>query len=284
MIARRIAGGIAALALGLAALPIAAQDRPDSIVTLGGSVTEIVFALGAGDRVVARDSTSSFPAEVEALPDVGYVRALSPEGVLSVAPDLILAEEGAGPPETVTVLKATGVPYVAVPEDYSAQGITAKVLTVGAAIGENERAEALAAQIEADLKSATEALATDSTPKRVLFVLSTQGGRIMASGTGTAAAGMIAMAGGENAVTVFEGYKPLTDEAVIAAAPDVILMMDRGGEHDSSVEELVALPAVASTPAGQARAVVRMDGLYLLGFGPRTAQAVAELGAALQGG
>ena len=105
----------------------------------------------------------------------------------------------------------------------------------------------------------------------------------MASGQNTAASAMIEMAGAQNAATGFEGYKPMTDEAVISAAPDAILMMDRGGDHNSTVAELVALPAVALTPAGQKRAVIRMDGLYLLGFGPRTADAVSDLFAALYG-
>ena len=109
----------------------------------------------------------------------------------------------------------------------------------------------------------------------------------MASGTGTAADGIIAMAGGVNAVSAFEGYKQMTDEAVAAAAPDVILMMDRsgsGGDHDSSDAELFAMPAIATTPAAEAGAVVRMDGLTLLGFGPRTAEAVTALSGALHGG
>jgi len=106
----------------------------------------------------------------------------------------------------------------------------------------------------------------------------------MASGTETAAAAMIEMAGAENAVSAFDGYKPLTDEAVIAAAPDAILMMDRRGDHDSSIEELLQMPVIASTPAAKNRAVIRMNGLYLLGFGPRTAKAVVDLNQALYGG
>jgi iron complex transport system substrate-binding protein len=117
----------------------------------------------------------------------------------------------------------------------------------------------------------------------VLFVLSLQGGRVLASGTGTAADGIIAMAGGVNAITGYSGYKQLSDEALIEAAPDVILAMDRGGDHETQADELLTHPAIAATPAAAARKVVRMDGAFLLGFGPRTAAAIRELSAALYG-
>ncbi|MFD2856254.1 hemin ABC transporter substrate-binding protein [Seohaeicola zhoushanensis] len=273
----------ALLALALAA-PAQAADKAGGIVSVGGAITEIVFALGAGDRLAARDATSLYPEAAQALPDVGYLRALSPEGALGRA-FADPGRPGAGPPETMEVLKAASIPLVLIPDVYSAEGVAAKVTAVGAAIGEAEKAAALAAEVTGRITEATaqaKARAGD-TPKRVLFILSAAGGRIMASGSGTAADAMIALAGAENAVSGFEGYKPLTDEAILAAAPDAILMMERGGEHDSPVDELVALPAIAATPAGQARAVVRMEGLYLLGFGPRTGDAVGELSAALYG-
>jgi iron complex transport system substrate-binding protein len=280
----------AALALAIAPAAAAAEaERASRILSVGGAVTEIVYALGEEHRLVARDATSTWPPAAEALPDVGYMRALSAEGVLSVAPDLIVAEEGAGPPETVALLQAAEIPFVTVPDATDAAGVLARIRAVGGALGVPEKAEALAEQVGAELHAAVAAAeAAPGAPKRVLFVLSTQGGRVMASGTGTAADGIIEMAGGVNAVSDFEGYKQMTDEAVAAAAPDVILMMDRagdgGGDHASSDAELFAMPAMATTPAAEAGAVVRMDGLTLLGFGPRTAEAVTALSEALHGG
>jgi len=274
--------------LAIAVLPSAAgadTEPATRILSIGGSVTEIVFALGEADRLVARDATSTYPVEAEGLPDVGYMRALSAEGVLSVAPNLILAEEGAGPPETIAILEAADIPFVTVPDTTDAAGVLAKIRTVGEALGVPDKAETLAREVEAELEAAIDAAAANGDePKRVMFVLSTQGGRIMASGTGTAAAGIIELAGGVKAVTEFEGYKLMTDEAVAAAAPDVILMMDRGGDHGAGDDELFSMPAIAPTPAAEARAVVRMDGLSLLGFGPRTADVVRALSNALHGG
>ncbi|MEM8958841.1 MAG: ABC transporter substrate-binding protein [Pseudomonadota bacterium] len=269
---------LAAVASG----PAAAADR---VLAVGGAVTEIVYALGAGDKLVARDTTSSYPEQAQALPDVGYMRALSPEGVLSVAPDLIVAVEGAGPPETLEVLHSADIELVTVPEGYDAEAIARKIAVVGDALDLQPEAAALSAKVRAEVEaaSATAQGRAEGQNRRVMFVLSTQGGRILASGTGTAADAVIALAGAQNAFSEFEGYKPLTDEAILKAAPDVILMMDRGGDHSQSDADLLAMPAIAQTPAGLEGEIVRMPGLYLLGFGPRTASAVSDLSDHLYG-
>lgn len=279
---RAMLGLTLALAAAVAAAPVRA-DTPARVVTIGGAVTEIAYALGQGERLVGRDTTSSFPPAAEALPDVGYMRALSPEGVLSVAPDLIVSVEGAGPPEAVAVLEEAGIPFVTVPEGFDRAAIATKIRAVGTALGVAAEAEALAADVEARIAAAETAARAEGAGKRVLFILSTQGGRIMAAGRGTAADGILRMAGAENAMAGFQGYKQVTDEAVIAAAPDAILMMDRGGDHGLADDALFGMPAIATTPAAATRSVVRMDGLHLLGFGPRTASAVTELAAALSG-
>lgn len=258
-----------------------ADEQPSRIVSLGGSVTEIVYALGQGDRLVARDTTSNYPPEANDLPDVGYIRRLSAEGVLSVGPDLILAEEGAGPPEVVAQLHQAGVPMVDVVETPTVEAIRQKILTVGKALGTEPGAKALADKVMQDLKAALETPV--STDKSVLFILSMQGGRIMASGHDTAADGMIRLVGATNAMEGFSGYKTVTGEAVIEAAPDVILMMDRSGDHAMADDDLFAHPAIATTPAGENRAVIRMDGMRLLGFSVRTPEAAQELIAALNG-
>lgn len=277
---------LAAAVLALAVFPALADPHPDArrIVAIGGSVTEFIFAMGQADRLVARDATSSMPPEAMALPDVGYMRQLSAEGVLSVRPDLIIAEEGAGPPETIALLKSSGIPYEEIPSGASPGGVLAKAEAVAAALAAPD--PGVVAALKADLDAAAAAAAAVERPLRVLFALSLQGGRVLAAGTGTEAEAIIEMAGGRNAVSGFEGYKPLTDEAVIAAAPDVILMMDRGDnavDLDTLRAELLALPAIASTPAGKDGRIIRMNGLYLLGFGPRTGKAALDLHRALYG-
>ena len=270
------------LATALAMLPtgVLAQDR---VLSIGGSVTEIVYALGQEGRLVGRDTTSTYPAAAEALPDVGYLRALSPEGVLSVSPDLILMEAGAGPAETLATLEGAGVKIVTIPGANSPESVVAKVQAVAIALGQEAKGAELIAQIKAETARALATVAAQPGPKpRVLFILGNSGGRLTGAGSDTSAAAMIALAGGVNAIEGFAGYKALTDEAVAAAAPDIILAMEPDeGPGLSGDDPLFSHAALAATPAGQAKRVVRMPGMFLLGFGPRTPEAIATLNAAL---
>ncbi|MEM9350686.1 MAG: ABC transporter substrate-binding protein [Pseudomonadota bacterium] len=266
----------------LAAQAFAGSHGGDRVLSVGGSVTEIVYALGEEERLVARDTTSSWPEAASQLPNVGYMRALSPEGVLSVNPDIIIAEEGSGPPETIAVLEEADIPFIKSPDGYDRAAVSAKILAVGEALGVADKAEALAAEVDAELGRVADAVASrDGEAPRVMFILSTRGGRVMASGENTAADGIIEMAGAVNAVEGFEGYKQLTDEAIISAAPDVILMMSRGGDHSTENDELFAMPAMTTVPAAETQNVVRLNGLLMLGFGPRTPEAVTKLNDAL---
>ena len=267
------------LSLALAA-PAPAEDAA-RVITLGGSVTEIAVARGAEDQLVARDTTSNFPKSIEALPDVGYIRALSPENILALDPTLIVAEGDDGPPEAVEVLKAAGIPFVLVPEATDPSGLVAKIAAVADAL--DLPGKALIAEVETGFAASAGRAAEVATPKRVLFILSLQGGGVMAGGGGTEAEGIIRLAGGINAATGFQGYKPMTDEAVLAAQPEVILMMDREGDLSISDADVLAQPALSQTPAAAAGALVRMDGMLLLGFGPRTPQAAQTLHDALYG-
>ena len=258
---------------------------PDAsrVVSIGGSITEIIYDLGEEGRLVGRDTTSVYPEAAHKLPDVGYMRALSPEGVLSINPTAIIAVEGSGPKEAIDVLKKASVPFVFVPENYTAASVSEKIRIVGKALGVDAKAEKLSAGVEENLATAQAETKDIKTRKRVLFVLSATGGKIMAAGTKTAANGIIELAGADNVVTGYSGYKAMTDEAILTAKPDVILVMDGGGPRTTTDADLLANKAIAATPAGQSKNIVRMGGQYLLGFGPRTAKAVHDLAKAFYG-
>lgn len=280
-----IAASVAAMLLSAPAWANETAVLPDTsrIASIGGAITEIVYALGEEKKLVARDSTSVYPDAAFGLPDVGYMRALSPEGVLSVDPSGILALQGSGPKEAIDVLKKASVPYVEIKESWDHAGIVERIRAVGKAIGAEAKADALAAETDQKLKDAEKLTAGIKERKRVLFILSMQGGKVLAAGSNTAANGIIELAGAVNAVEGFEGYKQLSDEAAITAKPDFILMMTRGGSHNAAEAELFAHPAIAGTPAGQQKRLIKMDGAYLLGYGPRTADAIKDLAAALYG-
>lgn len=246
------------------------------IVSIGGSLTEIVYALGAQEQLVARDSTSVYPQEALKLPVLGYMRALSPEGVLSLAPEGILLVEGSGPASTIDVLKKTSIPIVIVPENYSRESVIEKIRIVGQAIHREAQAAALIKKVSRDFVDNDALLAKVTKPKRVLFVLSIQNGRVMASGTGTAADGMIKLSGGINAITDYKGYKLLNGEALLQSNPDVILLV-KHRKQSTNLEKILAIPAVQATNAAKNHAIKQMDAMYLLGFGPRTADASRDL-------
>lgn len=252
------------------------------IVSIGGAITEILYALGEERRIVGVDTTSLYPPAVQKeKPSVGYMRQLSAEGVLGLRPSLILAVEGSGPKETMAVLKAAGVQLVVVPNSYTGEGIVEKIRIVSRAVGAYRRGECLIGRVRADLAALRRIEAGIEKPVRVLFVLSFVNGRAMVAGNNTAAGGIIGMAGAVNAITNVNNYKPVSAEAIIAARPDVILAMDRAGPGTVNAETVFANPAFAATPAGAGRRFIAMDALYLLGFGPRTARAARDLAAKL---
>ena len=279
---RQVLSTAAAFALMLPLLPSSALAKDaERIVAIGGTVTEIIYALGEGDRVVAVDTTSLYPPEATSKPNIGYVRQISAEGVLSQKPDLIIAESGAGPVDSINILKASGLAFASIPSPPDTAAIPEKIRAVGRAIGQADKAEELAKTVEANLKAVDDKVKAATGPKKkVLFALSLANGRVMAAGNNSSADAMIRLAGGENAVSTIDGYKSPTDEAVIAAAPDVVLVMSGGAQH-LTAEQAFALPALAATPAGRNKAFLTMDGLYLLGLGPRAAAAATELNAML---
>jgi iron complex transport system substrate-binding protein len=267
-----------ALATLLAGPALAQAPRAASRVAVaGGAITEIMWALGLKDRIVGVDTTSLHPPEaLRGLPNIGYVRALSAEGVLSLTPDLLLTLPGAGPPAAIELIRAAGVRVEQVPDEPSVAGVVARIEAIGRLMGAQAQADALAASVAAQFDTLARRRANLTAKKRVLFVLSLQNGRPLVGGRNSSAAAMIALAGGVNAADTIEGFKPITDEAVIASAPDLVLLMARD-EAPVVPDTLFALPAFAATPAAATRAAIAMDGLYLLGFGPRAPRAAADL-------
>jgi iron complex transport system substrate-binding protein len=272
-----------ALGLGAAAavsLPAWAQARP-RIVSVGSALTEIVYALGAEGLLVGVDTTSLYPAAARSLPQVGYMRALAAEGVLSLKPTLVIATTAAGPATTLDQLRATGVETLVLPDRYDYDSVIAKIDAVGRVTGKTTEADAMIARGRADMAELTKRLATTTSKPRVLFLLSMGGGAPQAAGRDTAADGIIRLAGGTNAIDAYAGYRPLTPEAVLASRADFVLVTSQTVQAMGGIEAILDQPALRRTPAGRAGRVLQFDTLLLLGFGPRTPQAALELAAAL---
>ena len=256
----------------------AAPDNPQRIIAIGGSITEIIYALGAQERLAAVDSASVYPARaLETHPNVGYMRTLSAEPVLSVGPDLILAIADAGPPEVIKQMRQVGVPVLTISDESSVRGAQQKIRAVARALGLEREGEQLAARMEREYQALSERLKAVKTRPEVLFLLSTGNGPPLAAGAGTSAHSMIKLAGGRNVMERIRGYKPVTPEAIVAAAPEIIVATRRTFARYGSKEKLLSLPELAATPAAAAGRLLVFDGLYLVGFGPRAVAAVREL-------
>ncbi len=272
----------ALIALGLtAAAATPAHAQAPRIVSVGSSITEIVYALGAEKLLVGVDTTSLFPEAARRLPQVGYMRALSAEGVLSLKPTLVIATTAAGPMTTLDQLKGTGIEVLILPDHYDYDSVIAKIEAVGRVTGKGTEAQAMIAQGREEMASLKSRLATVAGKPRVLFLLSMGGGAPQAAGANTAADGIIRLAGGTNAVEGYSGYRPLTPESVIAARADFVLVTRQSVEAIGGLEKILAQPALSQTPAGKAGRILQFDALLLLGFGPRTPQAATQLAAAL---
>lgn len=249
------------------------------IVTIGGAVTEIVFALGHGGDVIAVDQTSTYPAAVKSKPNVGYMRALSAEGVISVAPTLILATEGSGPPDVIDILSGAAIPFVVVPEGYDEQAVLRKIELIAHVLDEEERGKAMTDAITEDFRALQEIRDRIEKKRKAVFVFAVGGGTPTVGGSETSVDGVFALGGIDNAMKAMSGYKPAVGEAVLAAAPDVVVtMIERN--HGLDAETMFALPAFTGTPAARARRLVPISSYYL-NFGPRTAHAARDLAASV---
>ena len=279
--------GCASLAMCLAGLPTqpvfgqSGAEDGGRVVSVGGSITEIIYALGAGDRLIAVDSTSLHPPEARAHPDVGYMRRLSAEPILAMKPSLLLAVEDAGPPSVLDQLRAAGTRLVIVPDDPSPEGVLRKVSVIAGALDLEEEGRRISDRLRQGLVRLGEALEDIERTPSVLFLLSVGRGAPLAAGRGTSAASIIELAGGRNAIDAFEGYKPLSPEAMVGAEPDFLLVTDRTLGLLGGAQALLSRPEIAATPAGREARLITMNGLLLLGFGPRTPEAIRSLAVGL---
>jgi iron complex transport system substrate-binding protein len=247
--------------------------KPERIVSLNGTISEVLCALGLQAQIVGIDVTSTYPETLQKLPKVGHSRNLSAEGILALRPTLILGTEESVKPEVFSQLKNAGVSVRLFRQSYSVAGTQQLIREVAAAMDASDQAQSLITRLEADLSKARKAAA----PRKVLFIYARGAGSLMVAGQGTSVEKVIELAGGTNAATGFDDFKPLTAEALIGANPDVILLFSSGLQSLGGIDGLLKIPGIAQTQAGRNHQVVEMDGQLLTGFGPRLGKAVSEL-------
>jgi len=225
-------------------------------VAVGGALTEIVYALGAEAALVGVDTTSQHPASATDLPQVGYQRNLSPEGILSLSPDLLLVTADAGPPEVLDQVRGAGIEILALPTGHDVNGVLDRVDTLAQRFDRVEGGQRLAMRIEQRMEALQQRVKAQTTRPKALFLLGASPGSAMAAGSDTAADAMLRLAGADNVFENIDGYKAVGAESLIAAAPDAIVVVAHGA---SDASDIIA------------------DTLRLLGFGPRIDEAAQDL-------
>lgn len=266
---RRLSAVVIALTGLLASLSHAAER----VISIGGDVTEIVYALGSGDEMVARDSTSLHPESVKRLPDVGYMRQLNAEGILAMKPTLVLSSELAEPSLVLQQVAQNGVKVVRIPGNTTLDTVPQKIEVIADALNRQLEGEKLIATYRQQLA----AVKRGPLPVKILFVMNHGGTTALAAGQNTAADAMITSAGAQNAMQGFTRYRPLSQEGIIASAPDLLLITTDGVRTLGGLDQVWKLPGLALTPAGKNHRVLVLDDMSLLGFGLETPTVLATL-------
>ncbi|MEZ4798504.1 MAG: helical backbone metal receptor [Flavobacteriales bacterium] len=247
------------------------ESSKKRIVSLNGAITETIYALNQGDNLVGVDVTSTYPAEVDQVEKLGYVRSVNLEKIISLEPDFVLANDGEISQEQIQTLQSAGILVDVIKRKYSVDGTIEMIQNIGELFDEKDKASALINEIKLD------SLITPVQPKKVLFIYSRGPGNLLVAGTNTPASAIIELALGKNAITDVEGYVPLNVEYLIKTNPDYILMFDSGLESLGGKDALTAIEGISQTNAWKNDNIISMEGHLLAGFGPRVHIAATAL-------
>ncbi|MFF0239612.1 hemin ABC transporter substrate-binding protein [Rhodococcus pyridinivorans] len=244
-----------------------------------GTLAQTVYALGLGDKLVGR-STASFPA-IQDVPNVtpgGH--GLNAEAILALNPTVVLTDTSIGPLAVQEQIRATGVPVVFVDPERSLDTVADDIEAVAAALGVPEAGAALAQRTLDEIAAAKDSIPADHPEPTVAFLYLRGSAIKMLGGPGSGADALVAAAGGRDAgilAGLDSQFVPITSEAMIASAPDIILVMTHSLDSVGGPDGLAQLPGVAQTPAGKTGTIVDMDDSTLLSFGPQTGKVLAAL-------
>lgn len=255
--------------------PLSAQER---LISIGGDVTEILYAIGANESLIGRDSTSITPAKAKSLPDIGYMRQLNTEGILALKPTKIIATSAAQPSVVLEQLKSAGVAVEQVPLQYSPQSVVEKIHRLGQLTGKQEQAAALAEKFT----NALQQIPNSPLDVKILFVINRAGGNQMAAGKDTVADTAIKLIGAKNAMGNAVRFAPVSQEGIIAANPDLVVLTNLSLESFASPDEIWALPGLAHTNAGKHKRLVVVDDIAFLAFGLTIPQELHKIRAAAE--
>ena len=248
------------------------------IVVAGGSITEIVYFLGMEDKLVGVDITSNFPKEAKKLKSIGYLRNLSIEGILSLSPGLVLAEEDIGPPIIVNQLRKTSIDLRIIKEKNNLNGIRNKIMCISKILNTSLDENEDFIEFENKLHMVRKLKKINSEKiKKILLILMMRGASPVVAGKNTSGQGFIDMIGHENSMNDLNGWKPVSSEEIIKKNPDYIIITKRAFKSFSSLDQFLSIPGISSTLAAKKKNIIVKDGMSMLGFGPRTINVALDI-------
>lgn len=260
------------------------QSTPQRLITIGSSLSEIVCALGLQTSLIGVDLSSNYPSALKALPQVGYFRNLSTEGLFSLKPDMVILTQDAGPPQVIEQIKRMNIPVHILSNQWGIFGLKQNIFLMGDILGKHRQASELNDRISHEWREQMLAIQQwkkeqerkHISPFRVMFLMAHVPGRLMVAGKQTAANTLMQMMGVNNPFQ-FQGYKPLSAEAALMANPQVILTTNQGLQVLGGVESLCQLTGISESIAAKNKQVIALDASYLLGFGPRLPMLMKEI-------
>lgn len=271
---------LAAVALGGAACARGPERAGPRVVAVSKQINEFLFAIHADSVLVARDLTSIYPERITRLPSVGYHRALSAEGIVSMKPTMLLTDGNVGPEAVLTQVRKVGIPVVVMSPGKGLDSAQLLMTQLGQTFHHQREADSVVARWRADMQGAladTARWAQAPKPRVLVMHLGQLANSYLALKRGTTADQIIQWAGGVNAVDSVGGMLRLTPELIAKAAPDVIIATDVGFDRAGGVEKFAAMPGVALTPAAKARRIHRIDESEVMYFGPRSAASIRKV-------
>ncbi len=255
------------------------------IISLSGFITELLFEMGYGDQIIARDVTSTYPEQVNAIESVGHISRLNVEAILALQPDVIILEKVSEESvKFIDQLTGAGIKVVSVPTSTSFDNSLKAIKSLEGVLQVDKTiTQKLQKQIESDSIALHEYLVGVEDQPKVLFLYARGAGNVMAGGYDTPSSKMIEKAKGINVMSSFDNYRAITPEALVEAAPEVLLFFTSGLSSLDEGAGLSEIPGMTQTPAFKENKIVAMDGQYLTTFGPRSAKAALELAKKLRG-
>ena len=246
------------------------------IVIAGGSLTEIVFALGAGDDVVGVDKTSSYPEKVKQLPQIGYWKLLNIEGVLSLKPTLFITLNDVEPDNVIEKVSESKVDVLALQRvPGTIELLYENITKIASKLNKQKEGELLINRIKTNLADIQTKIATHPQKTKVLSLMS-MGGTNSVAGKNTTIDALIAIAGGDN-LAKHNSFKSYTAESIIAINPEVIILNKYSIDQLGGLDKINTIPGITETSAFKNNRITIIDDSYLFGIGPRVDEAAKLL-------